>query len=223
MAKRLTNIADYRSEYSHLSTADEVYFLIEYHANSPTRNSSISNIKKPLSKKGLPEWPHKMRSMREFARTLREIIGEHGFSEVTFVPVPPSQAPDDPMHDDRIKTILELASNGFDSDIRELFVSGESREKAHHGRRRSPDEHCSGMIQNPSISPTALRDVIVVFDDVITTGSSFVAMRRLINEYITTHSFPTPRKVAGIYLARTIHDNRPDAFSRFALNIDDFM
>lgn len=93
----------------------------------------------------------------------------------------------------------------FDADIRELIVCREGRAAAHESERRPSVEELFGNFRLGGLDggpvPGAaaagpVRERIVLFDDVITSGNHFVACKR----FLLTH-FPG-REVVGVFLAR---------------------
>lgn len=79
-------------------------------AYSPT-NKLIMNLKKPMDRKGKPEWVHKGKAIISAAQALCEAFDSYDLSDYTFVPVPPSKAKNDPEYDDRMSQILNHFAN----------------------------------------------------------------------------------------------------------------
>jgi len=100
---RLTKIdALLRIDHIRLDASDECYFLREYtsggvgYAHSAT-NDLISNLKKPLDRRGQPEWKYKERAMRQVATELVGAINPRYLESATLVPTPPSKSKSDPL------------------------------------------------------------------------------------------------------------------------------
>jgi hypothetical protein len=67
-----------RSDHSYLTATDECWFLREYtagagYAHSAT-NDLISNFKKPVAKKGGPEWKYKTLAIQQIAGELDRVL-----------------------------------------------------------------------------------------------------------------------------------------------------
>lgn len=178
---------------------DECYYAAEYTARHgfaySDSNNLILNLKKPVSRRELPEYRYKVAAISEAAITLRDSIRTEFLAQATLVPIPPSKAKTDPEYDDRIVQMLNIIGGGT-TDIRELIVQTESLPPYHAGSaRRSPEllaEYYA--IDESLVSPTPTD--IALFDDVLTTGSHFRAASKIL-----TDRFPEVR-VVGIFYAR---------------------
>jgi len=183
-------------------------FLGEYTAGGgyqySATNDLIYNFKKPMDRRGKREWPHKSRNIQLAAEALFKAFGNCDLHESTFVPVPPSKAPGDPMYDDRMISMLNRLSglfhrnHGYHLDIKELVQQNQSMVAFHQpgtGTPRNPDV----LVENYGIQEhllSGIRDEIIVCDDVITTGSHFRAMETVIQNHLSNAT------VRGVFLAR---------------------
>lgn len=96
----------YLHHHWYLSREDECYFSGEYtarrgYAYSET-NGLISNLKKGVERRGLPEWRYKEQAIWLAAARLRESLSPAFLQSATVVPIPPSKAPTDLLYDDRM-------------------------------------------------------------------------------------------------------------------------
>jgi hypothetical protein len=169
-------------DHYYLTRDDECFFLGEYTArqgaNYSDTNQLIINLKKGVDRKGRAEYRYKLSAINEVARYLSEEINAKKW---TLVPVPPSKSKDDPMYDDRLVQILAKAKKlNNDIDYRELVVQVGSYQASHlsSGNRPRPDELASRYQIDQSLMD-GIRDVII-FDDVLTAGSHFSAMKEFI-------------------------------------------
>ena len=187
-----------RGDHSYLEQGDDCYFLGEYTARggfsaSPT-NNEILNLKKSIERRGMSDWQYKERAIQIFAREIRRHLD---YQMVTFVPVPPSKARTDPLYDDRLVRLLR--SIGPDADVRELVVLRQSLEASHlRSNRPSPTELFQAMEIDESQVGPPLKDHVVVFDDVLTAGAHFKAVKCHLQL-----RFPSTRPI-GFFIARTI-------------------
>jgi hypothetical protein len=201
--QRLTEIDDLtRPDHSYLELSDRCYFLGEYTARKgfafSATNNLIHNFKKPVDRRGRPEWRYKEQAIRDAAAALRGAIRPDGLDTLTFVPIPPSKAKTDPLYDDRMVQMLRTIRPAPPLDIRELIVQHVSTGAAHQvtTRPRPADlEAIYAIDQNLTAPPPQL---IMVVDDVLTTGAHFKAA-----SVILGRRFPGVSLV-GVFLARRV-------------------
>ena len=170
-------------------------------------NDLISNFKKPVNiKKENPlEWQYKEKFIMKIGNMIASFDEWEALKRFTWVPIPPSKNKADSLYDDRLIRVLKVLKKreeGF--DYRELVVALESRDPASHGDDRpTPEEHYQNYkIDRAWVMP--IPENIVVFDDVITTGSGFKAMKRILGE-----EYPRAR-ILGFFMARVVrHEGLP--------------
>lgn len=189
----------------HLDEDDDCYFYGEYTArrgfNFSDTNQLIFNFKKGLEKQANPyEWKHKARAIRQAAQMLRETLANkeniESLRSATLVPIPPSRAKDDPLYDNRVVNMLQIFSGNLDLDIRELILQTETIGSSHSADYRpNPDELADNYEVDPSLEQPTPRSVWI-FDDVLTTGAHFKAMKKVIQQ-----TYPGVSCI-GIFLAR---------------------
>jgi hypothetical protein len=208
MPRRLTKIDELTlPDHYRLEPTDDCYFIGEYTARGGYEHSEtndlIHNLKKGMEKKNRPyEWRWKGWAIRNCIVQLREVLPADTLTNATFVPVPPSKIKTDPLYDDRIVQIF--SGLGDEVDVRELVNLRANHAPFHEAERRlSPDElyelyEIDAALWDPP--PTSL----VVADDVLTTGASFKAMKRIL-----TDTFPNV-PVIGVFVARRV-PKRPEA------------
>jgi predicted amidophosphoribosyltransferase len=164
-------------------------------AAGPT-NNLIHNFKKGVARRGRPEWRHKERCISEAAAAFRAAINPQFLTRATLVPVPPSKGRDDPRYDDRLVRMLQQMADCARLDMRELLQQRGTREAAaHDGIRPGPDE-LAALYQVDETVARPAPTLIAIFDDLLVTGASFVAARRVL-----TARFPNCN-VFGFFLAR---------------------
>ena len=197
----LTAIDDLtRPDHSYLREEDQCYFFGEYvsgrgYQYSPT-NSLILNLKKPLDRRGLPEWHYKESAIRCVSEAFRNAFRPDALDQLTFVPIPPSKAKEDPLYDDRLTRMLHQIRSTPPLDVRELIVQMASTVAAHDSENRpGPDKVRAGYNLDRDLlrpSPTLL----LVVDDILTTGAHFRAAKNVLGAV-----FPeTP--IIGAFVAR---------------------
>ena len=177
---RLTKVDDLtRADHVHLSADDTCYFIGEYTARRgyaySLTNNLIFNFKKPVDRRSLPEWRYEEQAIQTVADTFRRALRPEALGRLTFVPIPPSKARDDPLYDDRLTRMLGAIRPEPPPDIRELIVQTRSMEAA-HGRavRPRPFEIEALYRIDETLAEPAPRLVALV-DDLLTTGAHFRA------------------------------------------------
>lgn len=188
-----------RSHHHHLVDTDSCYFIGEYtarggYAFSPT-NNLIINLKKPLTKQGSPQWRFKARAIRIAAKALSIAMSGADLKDYTFIPAPSSKLKSDPMYDDRVVKVLQRAFPHGNLDFREAFLTSSEREAFHDNASRDPHVLQAGWTTNGDMLSN-LRDTVLVFDDVLTTGCHFRAISDLLKNNGCTST------IHGIFLAR---------------------
>ncbi|MHB8732287.1 MAG: hypothetical protein ACYDAB_10925 [bacterium] len=183
-------------------TADDVcYFLGEYTARKgyafSKTNDVILNFKKSLEKRGTPEWRWKLWAIETAAATFRTALDDKDLNTITFVPVPPSKARDDPLYDDRLIQMLRAIRRTPLLDVRELVIQTRTMLAAHESDRRpTPEELESVYTIDQQLCVAPPRAEIAIVDDVLTTGLHFRAMKSQL-----TRVFPAA-KIVGMFIAR---------------------
>ncbi|ADU99444.1 hypothetical protein [Alicycliphilus denitrificans] len=200
------------AEHYYLAPDDECYCLGEYqpgggYGAGPV-NNLISNFKKSVDRKGRSEYVYKERAIAQVASYVGQVLKPEVLERFTVVPVPPSKAKTDPLYDDRLVQALNLVRPKL--DVRELLLANRSMQ-AHHEyqsgvKRPTPDDLCQHIHINEACLTTPLREVIMLFDDVLTNGTHFKACQRIIRE-----RFPD-RRVFGLFIGRS---KRPDPLEDF--------
>ena len=191
------------AEHAALGWADECYYLLEYLPGKrygfSWENDAIKHLKRRIDRSEGIALKRKEWAIRELGELLRPALREvFDLSTVTFVPVPPSRVVSDAFHDDRVVQILRGAcSSSADADIRELILCREGRAATHESEHRPHvDELFSDYVLGDLRSGRPVRQTIVLFDDVVTSGNHFAVCKR----FLLTH-FPG-REVAGVFVAR---------------------
>lgn len=214
--KRLTKVDDLsRPDHYHLTADDTCYYIGEYTARKgysfSATNGLIINLKKSVSVKETPQWKYKKQAIKQAASALRAALNDDALNAVTFVPIPPSKSKSDPLYDDRLSCVLHTIRPNPSLDIRELILQQNSMDAVHFNENRlSPDDlkECY-EIDKKLIEP--LPNNIILFDDVMTTGSHFKAAQSILCEI-----FPNAN-ILGLFIARRVPEtvDIEDIFSDF--------
>jgi hypothetical protein len=187
-------------EHAHLLVSDDCYYLWEWDGApydlSATTNF-IGNFQRHPRFKDMPDKPWPWRFKQYAIQHAADAIGRTMLPEwkkSIFVPVPPSRIKGDPGHDSRLMDTLRLADNGALKchEIVLQLTNTQSREKGVSPAARA---------RNWRLSFSSLKkcpEHIVVFDDLLTGGSHFSAMKIALARKLPD----VP--VSGLFLARRI-------------------
>jgi predicted amidophosphoribosyltransferase len=180
----------------HIDSADECYYLMDYHSKKgyahSTTNNLILNFKKRIGENGQS---YKIQAIGKFAEVLCKLFNEA--SNLIFVPIPPSKTKDDPMYDNRLTQVLTIVKADIKLPYYEILERQTSILPLHenHGPRLLSTHKFKFNCEDMAV----FRDkTIVIFDDVITTGSTYKAAKNILKEH-----FPN-NKIVGLFLARAI-------------------
>lgn len=190
-----------RHNYSYLTPDDECYYLCEYFSgmgydHSPD-NQLIFNFKKPVDKKGTSGYHYKSKAILEIGSIFRnEVLLALDANHTTLVPIPPSKTKSHIHYDDRMLQMLNYAVKDTPFDCKELISQKADMQAAHDSNDRPRPEQLKLNYQIEASQANNLKELIVLVDDVLTTGAHYVACRDLVKD-----SFP-PKKVIGIFIAR---------------------
>jgi predicted amidophosphoribosyltransferase len=148
------------------------------------------------------QWFYKEQAIVTAGRTLRSVLGTGGnelwLRNATLVPIPPSKVAGDPLYDDRIFRVLCECGIGLKLDIRQLVHQRQAMLAAHESERRPrPREIADNYYIDEALAQPE-PSAIGVFDDLLTTGCHFKAMKAVLND-----RFPGVA-VTGIFLARRV-------------------
>jgi predicted amidophosphoribosyltransferase len=200
--------AQSRPDHSNLTPGDDCYYLYEYTSRKgysfSATNNLISNLKKKL---GTPGYQYKVRAIGAAAQDLATAINSKWLDGATLVPIPPSKAKGDPGYDDRMLQVCRLIRpKPPPLDVRELVVQRNSLPAAHESQQRPAVDDLlrEYEIDERLVNPAPQR--LGVFDDVLTVGTHFVAMKRLLASH-----FPGVA-VSGFFIARRVF---PNVFEEF--------
>ncbi|BDV57394.1 TPA: hypothetical protein ACYZZ7_004910 [Escherichia coli] len=201
MTLRLTLIDELiRKQHHYLEDGDLCYCFGEYTARQGAAysetNQLIINLKKGYERRAFPDYHYKKVAIEYVAQMLISNIGN--LEEYTFVPVPPSKCRTDAAYDDRMTEILRIAQT-YEPwlDYRELVVQNVSTIASHTAANRPSPEAIMANYQLNEQLLEGCRPWIVIFDDVLTAGSHFKAMKSLILQHIPEAC------ILGLFVART--------------------
>jgi len=167
--------------------------------NQYPTNGFIANLQIPVSCQidNPYRYKHKIAAINYAATALEKSLGN--LREGTFVPMPPSKTQEHPEHDDRLMRVLQRVAPPLE-DVRELVLLLEDVDSKQKGL--TPEDRAAKYYVDENVAEPE-PCLIIVFDDVITTGSHFKAVERVLRD-----RFPEA-SIMGLFLARAV---RPDEF-----------
>jgi hypothetical protein len=191
-----------RPDHWYLTEADVCYFFGEYtahkgYAHSAT-NQLIANLKKKPSTRSTPQWGYKTAAIGRIARAIAANLKPGALQGLTFVPIPPSKPPDSPEYDDRMSQVARQI--GPDCDVREILHTVRERDPRH---MTSDKRHPAALRATLGIRDELIvkpPQLVVLLDDVLTTGCSYTVCRDMLVEAIPG------LQVVGIFVARRAVD-----------------
>lgn len=201
MPPRLQKIDEHtRPDHWYLDEGDECYYVSEYTPRQgfhySETNDLIINLKKPVDRRGRPEYHWKERAIRRSGELLRSVLNVDWIPSAMLVPIPCSKAKGHPLYDDRILQVLGRMTQGLTCNVSELVLQTESLESFHDGSRLRPDELIEYYELDEELCNCEPPNEVTIFDDLLTTGSHFKAMKSVINGH-----WPNV-PVSGIFIAR---------------------
>jgi hypothetical protein len=188
-------------DHHFLTGEDLCFYLLNYKPNSGfeggATNSMILNFKKSLERQPHPDYYYKGVAITQISGMLaRYVIPTLDLANSTLIPIPPSKTKQNPLFDNRMTLALQRGCRGRNPDIRELLIALQDSQPIHiSDNYRDPE----ALYDNLGIDPTltaGLRNNVILFDDVITTGAHYLACKRRLLE------LNPDLNISGIFVAR---------------------
>ncbi|WGL99177.1 hypothetical protein QE177_04660 [Arsenophonus sp. aPb] len=191
------------NSHFHLAEDDICLYFGEYTAEKgfafSDTNNLILNLKKDVLRKDKPEYKYKQMAIKKVANFLSKY---HDYLlKCTFVPVPPSRCKSDERYDDRLINILnECKKINPTVDFRELITQRETLIASHNSSSRPSYEELANNYEFHGYLANNIRSTIIIFDDVLTAGSHYKAMKTVIKQHIPDV------QIIGLFIARTVRN-----------------
>ncbi len=199
-----------RTDHSYLMPGDQCWCLSEYLPGAGYRASRVNQLiadlkcRPTIAASDPRRRRYKQRAIAAIAAALRRCVNQRSVERSTWVPIPPSRTPCEADYDDRLLRVLGTAFGGYDLDLRVLLYQAASTAADHAQSRRSSLDSLYGVIrfdwQALGIQP--LRERIVLFDDVLTTGKHYKCCERRLREVLP--DIP----IGGLFVARRVLPRR---------------
>ncbi|MGH8226316.1 MAG: hypothetical protein ACREU3_00205 [Steroidobacteraceae bacterium] len=206
---RLTKIDETtRDQHHFLDPDDHCYFFGDFHSRQGFRfgetNQLIANYKRrPMAIRASPKARelhyYKEQAIRDVAAALRTAISGRTLAETTFVPIATSRVRTHPDYCDRLERTLRAAF-GDALDLRCLLRQTVSTEADHLRDLRSSYDALLEITElDRAQLTTPVRDRIILFDDVLTSGKHYKVAKTRLLEALPGHA------IVAIFIARAIH------------------
>lgn len=192
-----------RSNHIELDENDICLYWCEYTTgqgyNYSSANQLISNLKKCVSLKAHEQYSYKIQAIKTCASYFQNM----NWSPCSIIPIPPSKKRTDLLYDDRLVRVLNSANKllplKFRFDIKDIVIQNESYEPSHYSSKRPSCQELKTRYQLEKTNINQFRDKIVIFDDVLTMGSHFKAVKSLLQD-----AYPD-KEIYGLFIARSIY------------------
>lgn len=169
-------------------------------------NQLIANLKKSIDRREMDDYKYKLSAIDQCASmikyVLENIILKQTTASIIIIPIPPSKSKDHELYDNRMIKIATRASQDQDRVKVIEFVAQRTSTKAMHlsVNRLSPPQLQSNYDVLSEIPDTDNVEVVLIFDDVLTTGSHFKAVKNmLLNQYPNLSG-----KIYGLFIAKVV-------------------
>ena len=204
MCRRLRKIDELvLSQHYYLGSHDDCYYLMEYLPNQYPEDNNVTalihNLKKYVSLKGQPEYRLKDRAINFVVKLFRSIFyADYLNGDVSLVPIPPSKDKTHAEYDDRMVQIIKGICEGSNADVSELIILTKNIGSSHRTVNRPPPSELKRVLTIDGTLCAREPSLILLFDDMIVTGTHFVACKQLLQE-----RFPNAR-IVGVFITRRI-------------------
>lgn len=181
---------------------DECYYAREYTSGAgfgvSLCNDLIQNFKKSPDKRGTDQWQYKENSIRRFAKELASLFTKD--KQYTVCTILTSKRRGSPNYDDRFDQVIAELKGHHPSIIYEepIELIDDSKSASREGGPRD----ASSIIKSYRWTgfKNGIPPLVIVLDDVITTGGHFKASKQVI------HAHHPEIRVIGVFWAMTVRE-----------------
>ena len=198
-----------RPDHSFIEPSDECWFITEYRPGNRGAygiNRLVFDWKSSVSAAALNPAVSRSKesAIRTVASLLRRCCDRQWAENITWCPIPTSSALGSPDYDDRLWRTVRAAFEGYDLDVRLLLRQVVTTTADHMAVRRSTSRQLYDALQVDvgALQERPLRQRIVLFDDLLTSGKHFKCCQRRLREAAPWIA------VSGLFFARRVQVSR---------------
>jgi len=192
------------AEHAFLTDADRCAYVTQYESGKSYRAGGVHQLLRnfkcpPSAARANPiRERYKRQAICTLACWLRLAVPRAEAEGVTWVPIPPSRCRADPDFDDRLLRTLGIAFGDYDVDVRGLLLQRHNTVADHavSSRLRAEALHALLCVDDHALLARPLRERIVLFDDVLTSGKHYKCAERRLREALP------PIPISGVFLLR---------------------
>lgn len=166
--------------------------------NYSKTNQLIKNFK--ISPSENHRIAHKQKAISQIANELKQVIKKEIFENYTFIPIPPSNPENHPEYDDRLIQVLKQVQQTTDLDFRNIIFQNHPILPVHKApsNQRPTLKELLNFYEINTSSYSCIPKKIIVFDDVLTKGTHFKAVQKILQNH-----FPQI-PIVGLFVALSI-------------------
>lgn len=170
---------------SALSTNDICYYYYDHTEGGYSQsraNQLVFNLKKPLIRRGKSDWHYKIEAIEAFAENLASLLVRVQRSplSISLIAMPTSKNRQSDDYDDRIVQVVKQASDQTGIPWLDCFETLADTQPVHLGGTRSATAIRNNLALNDSAKRLTNYDACMLVDDVLTSGSHFIACKELL-------------------------------------------
>ena len=183
-------------------------FTVHQRYDYSDTNNWINNLKKPPASSSQAELGYKSQAIQKFANEAARLFKASSSKNFVLVPIPSSSIKGHPDYDDRIDRVaVEIVKQCSNVTYLPILIGIKNRDPSHKSiEARSVEKMFESMgvdsTQEPNFDPETL---VVILDDVATSGSSIEAARLHLEKIL-----PVEKIVAVVWAkAKNLSDENP--------------
>jgi predicted amidophosphoribosyltransferase len=175
-----------RPDHSLLEQDDVCFYIREYtsrqgYQHSP-ENQLVFNLKCPVDHASAGRLYYKQQAIGIAATDVRQALEGFHADDVVFIPIPPSKSENSPAHDPRVRNMLKPAERQLGLRVVDALKLRADRDAAHQNEDRPTVAEMAANLEVTSLDWVGAK-VVVIFDDVLVTGTQFKAAVRVLEAH----------------------------------------
>lgn len=199
----------FRHQHSYIEPSDECWVIADYRGGTCSDreiDQLIFDWKRAptASQLNVRSRRSKQHAISTVASVLRRCCHREWAENATWCPIPTSAVIGSANYDDRLWRTVCTAFKGYDLDLRILLHQTTSTAADHVAARRLSSDQLYEILQVDvcALVERALRQRIILFDDILTSGKHFKCCQRRLHEVVPKVA------VCGLFFARRVQFSR---------------